>query len=239
MIITVTVLPLLVVLSIGCWWQANAAKDKYTKDTVTYEQAVTSAFKYYQNSTDVSSHVKDIEDKLSAPLANKPQQPKLLFIGLTPPAASKKQADQLTASLTSVRDSFKNLHDLDAYGTDLLKIMSASTGTISTPTDMQNIKPVFQKAATDIQALKPPKGAETFHSQKVQAYKSLVTDIDTALSAYSKGDSTTYSTAVQKLATDAKAASPNAAAQQLKDMYDARYDTLAKDYDSLATLLGL
>lgn len=238
-IVVVALAAVLLLAGVGGWWRMQSLSKQYPTSVQAYEKQAKTAFVYYRDSTDVEAHVNDITGKFDAALAAKPAQPKFLGLTVSVKAADKQRVDQLTTALTNLKIAFAELHALNAYAHDTLAIMGNSTGSIDSVDGLKTMKPVFEKAVTDLQALKPPKKAEAFHAAKVRAYQTLVTDVSTALAADSKGNGLDYTVAVLTLSNDVKAASANTAAKELNAIYDEYYGNLIKHYSALADLLHI
>jgi sulfite reductase alpha subunit-like flavoprotein len=157
---------------------------------------------------------------------------------VTAPLDSTQHVEKLADQLTALRDSFKNLRALNDYGTAAIKIMNDSAGTID-HTTIVAMQAKFKKSLADLKALTPPDKAKTFHKAKLDAYAAMTTDIDDAVAALNKNDNNSYTTAIEKLANDAKTASTSTAAKELNTFYNEYYNDLGRAYDTLATTLGV
>ncbi len=229
----------IVLVAVLGWSQMGAAKEDYKKAAVAYEQTVKTAFMYYHDIDDSNAKAAQITTKFDDAIATQPKQPTVWGLKVSVPADSVKRVDELANATRELRTSFKNLHDFNDYGVSVLTIMNDARGTLSTPADLKAMQPKVKTATAFLKDLHTPAGMEDFHTAKVNAYQAMGDDIDAALAALDSGNSTAYTTAVQKLATDAKAASITTAEGEINDRYDSYLGKLSETYDKLATLLNI
>ncbi len=229
------IIAILTIASGGFWWWMTQAQNDFAKASTAYVQKAKDAYEFYRDSGNPSSKSTEILKKFDDAIAAKPAAPSLLVFGSS---SIVQHNNQVSTSLASVRDSFNVYHSFKAYGDSVVEIAGKAYVYVSTIEELRTAKTAFNTAAADLRKLDIPKTAEKFNEDLAKIYDLMATDIDAALKAYDAGNETSYTQAINKLATDVQKASSKNVANDLNDMYDAAYKTLTKNYDDLATVLG-
>jgi hypothetical protein len=237
-VIIAAVIVMLLAMGGGCWAWASAAKAQYVKAVPAYETRARAAYDYFGGLKDRLTHGADIKRKFDETIASSPKEPKLLGMTLAP-ADKIKRVNDLTKALREFDTTYVTAASISDYSAKALDIMAGATGTISTPTDMKNMEAKFKTAKTALSKLVPPSELKDFHSKTLAGYDAATGDIDRALDALGKSQASTYTEAVQKLATDVKAIGASAASRELAGIFTTAYGKADTAYGNLQKALGV
>lgn len=227
----------LVVLGALGWWFYTSSQDAYSRGAASYEQKLKEAFNRYKNSKNVEAETKLIRNTFDAALEAKPQEPNLLGIPLGAPAATKQRIDTITTSFKAMRDGFVDLHDFNDFASACLKKLDEIQRLAVFDYDA-TIK-AYNKAAEDILAIKGPAGVNDFKTQKADTLKSIATETEKSKTAYNNLAQHEYEAAEAEITRLKSLITVDTAIQELQKIYRNYYDTLSKDYETTAQLLGI